>query len=244
MQQEMPSPSQINALGKLFWEALLVLRQLDQVYKEAGPQRSAELVRCCLLQSLEVVNHSVRIGLHIMNVHDRRSSGDDSMLDINQPLYASALRLAYHELLEVHAGRVAPLFRHDAQTQKRGENSFNCLRRYIQAGAAAAIQALRETNLREPEAAELVTDCLNKRGFVNPKASTYARGGVRDWRKRRRDKKAGFEDQYNEWLLYFRGTAGRVELCRQRGQSITDEEARSTILSQLVNLLEFYAYRV
>lgn len=151
MQQEMPSPSQINALGKLFWEALLVLRPLDQVYQETGPQRTAEFVRCCTLQSLEVVNHIVRIGKHITDPHDRRSSGDESMLDINQALHVSALRLAYFELLEVHAGRSSALFEHDAR--QRGENPFNCLRRYIQAGAAAAVEALMDTKLGEKDAA-------------------------------------------------------------------------------------------
>jgi hypothetical protein len=65
-----------------------------------------------------------------------------------------------------------------------------------------------------------------------------------DWRKGRHDLKAGFSDQYQEWLLYFRGTAGRVELARQRGQSITDDEKRSMILDQLGKMAAFRAYRV
>ena len=238
-----PSPTHIVELGLLAHDALRSFTQIENVYHEAGPNRSAEIARSCALKSIEVTNRFVRAGLRVEDRHQRPVHGADS----NCELLAwaptpSALSLIFFELLEVQSGRVAPLLRHDAKGL--GEGPYNHLRRYTRAGAAAAVQVLHETGLSEKEAAKQVADALNGCGFVNPHGKPYSAKTIMDWRKRRVTLKAGFQDRYREWLLRLRGAVGRAELMRKSGQSWTAEQLRSLIISRLVNLSEVFAYRV
>jgi hypothetical protein len=88
------------------------------------------------------------VGLHIQYVYARQESGDDTMREVlaGCPV-PSAIHLLLFEIAEVQADRVALLLRHDAQ--ELGEGPFNYMRRYIRAGAAAAVQVLMETGMRE-----------------------------------------------------------------------------------------------
>ena len=239
----LPSPAHIFELGLLAHQILQNFIQIENAYLEAGRKRSAKKARSCALKSLEVTISFVRAGLRVEDRHQRPLHGEDS----NSELLAlmptpSALNLIFFELLEVQAGRVAPLLSHKAK--EPGAGPYNHLRRTTRAGAAAAVQALRETGLGEKEAAQRVADALNKYEFINPHGTPYSPKTIMDWRKRRATLKFGFNDRYREWLLRLRGTVGRAKAMVESGQSWTVEQLRSVILFRLINLSEVYAYRL
>ena len=239
-----PSVSPDFELELLFRDLLAKLEQIELDYHEAWPQRSAELARSMILDSLQVVICAVRAGLRVQDRRRRALSGDDS---IREMLAAAPtptpLALAFFEIIEVQSFRPAPLLRHNAK--ELGEGAYHYVRRYIKAGAAAAVEAFQEIGLGEEKAAELVTDALNKGGFISPRREKiYSKQTIKDWRKRRLSSKAGFDDHYREWLLYFRGTLGRVEQSRKNGQSWTAEQVSSLVLFRLVNLAQAFAYQV
>jgi hypothetical protein len=242
------SQSEYHELGQLFDKALAIVVQIETAYQDAGAKRTATAARALGLKTLNVMHRLVRAGLRVKDRYERRRSGDDIGLEVLAcTSVPSALSLVYLELSEAHAGRIAPLLRHD--TKKWGKGAYHYLRRYTKAGAAAAVQILREAGKTEEGAAEWVADALNRSGFPNTRNQPFSRETILDWHasaiaadpcQRLKD---GFEDLYREWLLYFRGMVGRITDARRVGHSVTEEELRTLLLFRLGNLTQVFGYQ-
>jgi hypothetical protein len=247
-EMKLSSQSETHELGRLLRKALSEFMQIELAYQDAGAERTAEAARALALKSLKLKIRLVRAGLRIQDRHQRRRSGDQIGLQtLACAPVPSALSLLYFELSEAHAGRIAPLLRHD--TKKWGKGPYNHLRRYTKAGAAAAVQVLRETGKTEDEAATWVADALNKSGFPNTRNQPFSRETILDWHasaiatdpwQRLKD---GFEDLYREWLLFYRGMVGRITDARRVGISVTEEELRTLLLFRLGNLNQVFGYK-
>lgn len=186
-----------NAMADILVDAIVKLKEIDRVYVNRRPKRTAAEVRKDAMDCMKVWTRVLE-KVQLLN--------REILFDGHSPM---PLFMLFHALDEVQQKRPSMLLSHNIPKETPSGRigiQNNHILVSIRAIAAATLQVLFENGLPLEEAAEQVSDALFRCGVVSPKKSgePYAVATVIHWRKKARNLNRPFPEQFHAHLNTFR----------------------------------------